>query len=113
VCVKFQWSWLHSGNFTKETESLIFAAQEQTLSTNAIRSHIYSLSCSPKCRLCNTSDKTVDHLISYCPSLVQREYKQRHDKIAGLVHWQLSRKAGFSACRDWWCHVPDKVSEND
>jgi len=44
VCAKFQWSWLHSGNFTKETESLIFAAQEQALSTNAIRSHIYSLS---------------------------------------------------------------------
>jgi len=50
VCGKYQWSWLHSGNFTKEMESLIFAAQEQAISTNTIRAHIYSLSCSPKCR---------------------------------------------------------------
>ena len=79
VCGKFQWSWVHSGNCTKE-KGLIIAAQEQVLFTYAIRSHIYSLPCSPKCRLHNNSDETVDHLISCFPSLAQREYKQRHTR---------------------------------
>ena len=32
---------------------------------------------------------------------------------AELIHWQLSKIAGFSVCSDWWCHVPDRVSENE
>ena len=91
-------------------EGLIFAALEQVLST--LRAHIYLLACTPKCRLCS-SDKTVDHFISCCPLLAQRAYKQRHDKVAGLIHWQLSRMAGIKVCNDWWCHSPDRISENE
>ena len=46
--------------------SLVFAAQEQALSTNSIKTHIYKMPCSPKCRLCGVADKAVDHLISSC-----------------------------------------------
>ena len=52
ICVKSQWLWLWKGNFTKEMEGFVFAAQEQALSTNSIKAHIYKMPCSPKCRLC-------------------------------------------------------------
>jgi len=39
IC-KSQWYWLKSGKFIKEWEGLIFAAQEQALSTNASLLHL-------------------------------------------------------------------------
>ena len=92
---------------------LIFAAQEQGLFTNALRAHIYSLPCALKCRLCGSSDETVDYLVICCPLLAQSAYKQGHDKVTGLLYWQLSRMAGIMVCNDWWCHSPDRVSENE
>ena len=41
ICSKTQWLWLKFGKFTKELEGLIFAAQEQALSTNVMESRIY------------------------------------------------------------------------
>jgi len=66
ICIKSQWLWLRKGNFTKVMGGLVFAAQEQALSTNSIKTHIYKMPCSPKCRLCGVADEAVDHLISSC-----------------------------------------------
>ena len=33
--------------------------------------------------------KLVGHLVSECTELVQSEYKQRHDKVAGIVNGDL------------------------
>ena len=51
ICPKTQWLWLKFGKFTKKLEGLIFAAQEQALSTNAMKSSIYRLPSPPNCRL--------------------------------------------------------------
>jgi len=59
-----QWLWLRFSNFSKEMEGIIFAPQEQALSTNAIKANIYKMPCSAKCRLCGTMDETIDHLVS-------------------------------------------------
>ena len=93
-------------------EGIIFAAQEQVLSTNAIKAHIYKMLCSPRCRLCRTSDETIDHLISSCAFLAQREYKSRHDRIASLVHYTRAKQAGFTVSDLWWRYSPPRVCEN-
>ena len=41
------------------------------------------------------ADETVDHLISGCSFLVQREYKGRHDAIASLIYWTFLKQAGI------------------
>ena len=97
ISVKHQWLWLRFSNFSKEMEGTIFAAQEQALSTNAIKANIYKMPCSAKCRLCGTMDETIDHLVSSCSYLAQREYKRRHDCIASLVHYTLAKQSGFVA----------------
>ena len=71
-------------------EGLVFAAQEQALSINSIKAHIYKMPCSCKCRLCGVADETVDP----CLFLVQREYKGRHDAIVSLIHWTSLKQAG-------------------
>ena len=78
-----------------------YLAQEQAFSTDALRTHIYSLPCTPKCRMCGSSDENADHLVSWCPLLAQSAYKQRHDKVAGLLHWQLSTMAGIMYGMSW------------
>jgi len=113
VSDKSQWSWLRKRNLTKEMEGLMCAAQEQALSPNMIKAHIYKLPWSPKCRLCGIADETVDQLISSCSCLVQRQYKGRHDAIASLLHWALSKQVGPQVQNSWWKHSPTVVWESD
>jgi len=113
VCVKIQWSWLRFGNVSKEMEGLLFAAQEQALSTNAIKAHIYHSQCSARCQLCGGADETIDHLVSCCPVLVQKEYKSRHDCVASHVHWMQAKQTGFPVMNVWWKHSPSRVCENN
>ena len=57
-------------------EGLVFAAQEQALSTDSIKAHIYKMPCSFKCRLCGVADETVNHLISSCFFVVHVNIKE-------------------------------------
>ena len=47
-------------------ESLIFAAQEQTFRTNAIKNPIDKQNVSPLYRLCKEKVKSVAHIVSSC-----------------------------------------------
>jgi len=113
ICVKSQWLWLRFSDFTKGMEGIIFAALEQALSTNAIKAHIYKISCCAKCHLCGTSDETFDHLVSSCSFLTQREYKSRQDYIALLVHYSFFKQAGFVVPVSWWRCSPPTVCETN
>ena len=59
------------------------------------------------------ADETVDHLISSCSFLVQREYKGRHDAIASLIHWTLLKQAGVQVQTPWRKHVPTAVLDTN
>jgi len=93
-------------------EGIIFGAQEQALFTNAIKAHIYRMPYSARCWLCGVIDETIDHLVSSCSFLAQREYKKRHNCIASLVHYTLAKQAGFMVPDTWWKYSPPRVSEN-
>ena len=59
VVVERKWLLLRDGSIKRETESLIMAAQEQTIWTNAIKAKIDKTQAESKCRLCDKVDKTV------------------------------------------------------
>jgi hypothetical protein len=105
--------WLEDGNLKKETESLIMAAQEQSLRTRKIMHAIDHRNVDPKCRMCGQKDETVEHLVSACSKLAQTEYKARHDKVASIVHWHLCKKYGITVEKEWYKHEPETVREND
>ena len=55
------WHWLRNGNLKRETESLLAAAQEQTLNTNSVRK-IYHKDVSNKFQIMwNTCGKCSAH----------------------------------------------------
>ena len=108
------WDWLKSGCLKKETESTVFAAQYQAISTNNHRKVILGEDVSPLCRVCGTSNETVSHILSECPALAQCEYKTwRHDLVAQAIHWKLCQKWGFEAGNTWYSHEPERVLENE
>ena len=68
-----RWQWLRNGTLKRETESLIFAAQEQAIRTNVIKGNIDKSQEQTKCRMCCRADETINQIVSECPKLAQRE----------------------------------------
>ena len=110
---KERWMWLKGTGTKRETESLIIAAQEQAIRTNVIKAKIDNTQEESKCRMCGKADETVNHILSECNMLAQREYKRRHDCVGRKIHWELRRKYGLAAAERWHEHQPDTVTEND
>ena len=104
--------WLYKGDLSIESEGLLIAAQEQSLSTRAM-THLYGTCPSALCRLCGEHPETVEHLILGCPKLASQSYKHRHDRVLIYLHWLLCRKYSLECCSRWWCHVPSQVVENE
>ena len=80
------WTWLRKGNFKREIESLLIAAQKNAVRTNHIKARIDKTQQTSKCRLCGDRDETINHIISECSKLAQKEYKTRHDWVGKVIH---------------------------
>ena len=65
------WAWLQSGDLKRETESLIETDRNESIRANLVKkSQEDSL-----CRVCRKIDEIIDHIVSGCSKLVQKEYK--------------------------------------
>ena len=107
------WSWLRRGNLKRETESLITAAQDNAIRTNYIKAKIDRTQQNSKCRMCGERDETINHIVSECSKLAQREYKTRHDWVGKVIHWELCKKLNFHHATKWYMHKPESVLENE
>jgi hypothetical protein len=107
------WSWLKNGDMKKETEGFLLAAQDQALRTNTIKAKIDKTTDDSKCRLCKEKEETVDHLVSACSKIAQTDYKERHNKVASMLHWNLCKKYNIPAADKWWEHKVEKVLQQD
>ena len=65
------------------------------------------------CRLYKKADESIDHVVSGCSKLAQKEYKRRHDNLGKIVHWKLARKCNFEAGDKWYEHEPESVLESE
>ena len=79
------WTWLRKGNFKRETESLLTAAQNNTIRTNHMKARIDKTQQNSKCRLCGERVETLNHIISECSKLAQKEYKTRYDWVGKVI----------------------------
>ena len=106
-------TWLRKGNFKRETESLLIAAQDNHVRTNHIKARIDKTQQNSKCRLCGDRDETINHIISECSKLAKKEYKTRHDCVGKVIHWEICKKLKFDHTNKWYMHSPAPVLEND
>ena len=59
--------------------------------TNHIKARIDMTQQYKRCRLCGDRDGTINHIISECSKLAQKEYKTRHDWIGKVIHRNCAR----------------------
>ena len=104
------WTWLRQGNFKRETESLQISAQNNAVRINHIKARIDKTQQNSKCRLCKDKDETINHIISECIKLAQKEDKTRHDKE---FHRDMCKKLKFDHTNKWHIHNPASVQENN
>ena len=107
------WTWLRKGNFKRETESLLMAAVNSAIRTNHIKARIDKTQQNCKCRLRSDRDETINHVISECSKVAQKEYKARHDWVGNVIHWEMCKKFKFDHANKWYMHNPAPVLEND
>ena len=99
--------------FERETESLIVAAQNQSIRTSLVKAKVDKSQGDSLCRVCRKEVESIDHVVSGCSKLSQKEYKRRHDNLEKVVHWKLTRKCNFEAGNKWYEHDPERVLENE
>ena len=63
--------------------------------------------------MCRKVDESIDHIISGCSKLAQKEYKRWHDNLENIVHWKFARKCNFEAGDKWYEYEPESVLENE
>ena len=88
------------------------AAQNQNIKTNLVKVRIDKSQGDCLFRVCRKVDDSIDHIVSDCSKLAQREYKRRHDNVGKIVHWKLARKYHFEAGDKWYEHEPENGLEN-
>ena len=99
------WTWLRKGNLKREIESLLMAAQNNAIRSNHIKARIGKTQQNSKCRLCGDKDETINHIISKCRKLAQKEFKTRHDWVGKVIDWEMCNKFKFDLPNRWYMHI--------
>ena len=86
-------------------------AQNSTIRTNHIKARIDKTQQNSKCRLCSDRGETINHIISECSKLGQKECNARHDWVGKVIHWEMCKKFKFDHVNKWFNPAP--VLEND
>ena len=107
------WASPQNGDLKRETKSLIVAAQNQSIRTNLVKAKVDKSEGDSLCRVCRKVDESIDHIVSGCSKLAQKEYKRRHDNLGKTVHWKLARKCNFEGGDKWYEHELEHVLENE
>ena len=111
VSRSFRWlgEFLHG-----ESESTIFAIQDQVIRTRVYEAKIMHVSIPTlMCRLCGSHEETIQHLMAGCPMLAPTSYLHRHNLVARVIHWHLCRTFGIrTSANSWYSHQPLPVVEN-
>lgn len=109
-------SWLSSSNIFAETEGFIISIQDRVVATRYYRKHIMGITDGQgdKCRLCGVMGETIEHIISGCTSLAAKQYTDRHNNVAKLLHNEIVRKYDTTApIIPYYLYEPPPVVEND
>ena len=81
------WTWIRKGNFKREIESLLMAAQNSAIRSNHIKVRIDKTQQNSKCRLCGYIDETINYIISKCSKVAPKEY------MTGWAMWSTGKCA--------------------
>ena len=66
-----------------------------------------------RCRLCGDRNETINHIISECSKIAQKEYKTRHDRVEKVIPWELCKKFKYDHTPERYTYNPESILENE
>ena len=72
-----------------------------------IRKRIASFDCMV------TKIKQVNHIISECSKLAQKELKRKHDWVGKVILWELCKRLKLDHSDNWYMYKSEYVLENE
>ena len=105
------WTWLRKGNFKREKESLLIAAQNSAMRTNHIKARIDKTQQNSKYRLCGERRNDQSH--NKQMQQISTEYKTRNDWVGKVIHWEICQEFKFDYTKKCYMHNPAPVLENN
>ncbi|KAL0810285.1 hypothetical protein ABMA28_010444 [Loxostege sticticalis] len=109
-------AWLRRGELFPETEGFMIAIQDQIIETRNYQKYIMKIRNLPTdlCRKCHSSSETIQHITGACKSIVQTDYKHRHDQVANIIHQKLAQKYQLipQKLTPYYKYIPEPVLEN-
>ncbi|KAJ0176683.1 hypothetical protein K1T71_007862 [Dendrolimus kikuchii] len=107
--------WLKRGELFPETEGFMIAIQDQVIATRNYKKYILKdkNQQTDLCRRCNSASETIQHITGACASLVQNDYKHRHDQVASILHQHLCHHYKFIKKKiPYYKYKPETIVEN-
>ena len=104
------WTRLIKRNLLRETESLLITALNNTISSNHIKASVDKTQQNSRY---GYRDEIINHILSECSKLAQKEYKTRHKWVGKVIHWELCRKFEFDHSNKWHMHNLASVLEKE
>ena len=109
---KGSFQWIQNGEMRYDEERLLFAAQDQGLTTNGFLK-MCGLRQDDKCRFCHTTTESTIHLVSGCQTLLaEGHYTCRHNKVCTYLHWMICQDKNIPT-QEVWLHEPQPVTATD
>ena len=75
------WGWFQNGDLKREIESLIVAAQNQSIRKNLVKGKIDKSQGDSLCRASRKVDESIDQIFNGCSNFAQKEYKRSNDNL--------------------------------
>jgi hypothetical protein len=108
--------WLTKGEMVIESEGHRMAIQDWILPTKNYRKYITNDNTvtDDKCNKCESGRETTEHILSECRALAAKEYVNRHNNIAKILHHELAMKRGLIETKTpYYKYTPHRVLENE
>ena len=83
------WALLQNVYLKRETECRIVAARNHSVKTNLTKSRIDRGQKHIFYRLYTKADENINHAVSGCSKLAQKENKKTHGGLGKIIHWEL------------------------
>jgi len=100
-------AWLCGPGLKGETEILIIAAQDKALNMRYYQRNMKQPTDST-CKMCCNAGH-IKHIVTGCTTLELSEYSNRHNQLAGYIHWTICKHSGLQVTDRCCGHVPERI----
>jgi hypothetical protein len=108
--------WLTKGEMFTESEGHIMTIQGRFLPTRNYRKYITNENTvtDDKCNKCESRREITEHILSECRALAAKEYVNRHNNVAKVLHHKLAMKRGLIETNTpYYKYTPLTILENE